>query len=335
MAVAEIVSPFHRRDHYILPPIGEVIPQIHDRIPPTSSGSIQGYSSSRLPQSPTGQGPLSASSSIASSPKRHRLSQQASTSSRSPTDQDFADYRSDVHLPQVPQTGRPGTGISPSSEPSNRRLSLASASSFMSLPDSTRSRSYTTTADPYRTPPQLSPYEEHGSEGVTLPSLFGHGQSASYGSHPRDRQIPYDTRYDAPRNYPPPNREMVPISPGYPPSPYSSQSYTPHRHGPYAGQAGPVSNRSPLQASGPHRMNFEMFGDYAEHRSKRRRGNLPKQVTDLLRTWFHEHLSHPYPSEEEKQMLMRRTGLTISQISNWFINARRRTPRPLPRDSDP
>ncbi|KZF21700.1 Homeodomain-like protein, partial [Xylona heveae TC161] len=55
-----------------------------------------------------------------------------------------------------------------------------------------------------------------------------------------------------------------------------------------------------------------------------RRGNLPKQVTDLLRSWFHEHLSHPYPSEEEKQELMQRTGLTMSQVSNWFINARRR-----------
>ncbi|KAL2824324.1 homeobox KN domain-containing protein [Aspergillus pseudoustus] len=70
--------------------------------------------------------------------------------------------------------------------------------------------------------------------------------------------------------------------------------------------------------------NFGILGDPIDPKNKRRRGNLPKPVTDTLRAWFHEHLDHPYPSEEDKQMFMSRTGLTISQISNWFINARRR-----------
>ncbi|KAJ5263972.1 hypothetical protein N7505_007893 [Penicillium chrysogenum] len=70
--------------------------------------------------------------------------------------------------------------------------------------------------------------------------------------------------------------------------------------------------------------NFGIMGDPIDPKTKRRRGNLPKPVTDILRAWFHEHLDHPYPSEEDKQMFMTRTGLSISQISNWFINARRR-----------
>ncbi|KAJ5899754.1 hypothetical protein N7495_004498 [Penicillium taxi] len=70
--------------------------------------------------------------------------------------------------------------------------------------------------------------------------------------------------------------------------------------------------------------NFGIMGDAIDPKSKRRRGNLPKPVTDILRAWFHEHLDHPYPSEEDKQMFMTRTNLSISQISNWFINARRR-----------
>lgn len=57
-----------------------------------------------------------------------------------------------------------------------------------------------------------------------------------------------------------------------------------------------------------------MVGDYPDQRNKRRRGNLPKAVTDILRAWFHEHIQHPYPSEDEKQILMARTGLTISQV---------------------
>ncbi|KAI1096515.1 hypothetical protein F5B19DRAFT_150037 [Rostrohypoxylon terebratum] len=61
-----------------------------------------------------------------------------------------------------------------------------------------------------------------------------------------------------------------------------------------------------------------------EGKQRKRRGNLPKETTDKLRAWFVAHLQHPYPSEEEKHDLMRQTGLQLNQISNWFINARRR-----------
>ncbi|EGX89252.1 homeobox transcription factor, putative [Cordyceps militaris CM01] len=59
-------------------------------------------------------------------------------------------------------------------------------------------------------------------------------------------------------------------------------------------------------------------------KQRKRRGNLPKETTDKLRSWFVAHLQHPYPTEDEKQDLMRQTGLQMNQISNWFINARRR-----------
>ncbi|KAI1807987.1 homeobox KN domain-containing protein [Daldinia bambusicola] len=66
------------------------------------------------------------------------------------------------------------------------------------------------------------------------------------------------------------------------------------------------------------------IGGHYEAKQRKRRGNLPKETTDKLRAWFHSHLSHPYPTEEEKQQLMKQTGLQMNQISNWFINARRR-----------
>ncbi|KAG8736623.1 hypothetical protein FRC10_009120 [Ceratobasidium sp. 414] len=56
----------------------------------------------------------------------------------------------------------------------------------------------------------------------------------------------------------------------------------------------------------------------------RRRGKLPKHVTETLRTWLLSHADHPYPTEEEKKMLCNVTSLTLSQVSNWMINARRR-----------
>lgn len=96
---------------------------------------------------------------------------------------------------------------------------------------------------------------------------------------------------------------------------YTDYPYAPHRH---ASDAGPVHSGmdgSSTHGPGHQQLNFEMVGDYPDHRNKRRRGNLPKAVTDILRSWFHDHISHPYPSEDEKQMLMTRTGLSISQVS--------------------
>ena len=57
-------------------------------------------------------------------------------------------------------------------------------------------------------------------------------------------------------------------------------------------------------------------------RPPRKRGKLPKPVTDYLKDWLHRHSDHPYPSEEEKKALCNATGLSMSQVSNWMINVR-------------
>ena len=62
----------------------------------------------------------------------------------------------------------------------------------------------------------------------------------------------------------------------------------------------------------------------------RKRGKLPKHVTETLRKWLMEHAGHPYPTEDEKKMLCSVTGLTLTQTANWFINARRRILVPAP-----
>lgn len=66
--------------------------------------------------------------------------------------------------------------------------------------------------------------------------------------------------------------------------------------------------------NGYHRpMQFESE-DMTSQVPKKRRGNLPRDVTDMLKQWFEEHMAHPYPTEEEKQMLCRRTGLAMTQV---------------------
>lgn len=52
----------------------------------------------------------------------------------------------------------------------------------------------------------------------------------------------------------------------------------------------------------------------------RKRGKLPKETTDYLKSWLHRHSEHPYPSEDEKKQLCSATGLSMSQVSNWMIN---------------
>ncbi|KAK1826271.1 hypothetical protein QBC39DRAFT_376706 [Podospora conica] len=64
--------------------------------------------------------------------------------------------------------------------------------------------------------------------------------------------------------------------------------------------------------------------DVMDRKPRKRRGNLPKETTDFLFKWLESHASHAYPTEDEKQWMMRQTGLQLNQISNWFINARRR-----------
>nr|XP_027221274.1 homeobox protein homothorax-like isoform X2 [Penaeus vannamei] len=87
-------------------------------------------------------------------------------------------------------------------------------------------------------------------------------------------------------------------------------------------EAGDASNASIGSGEGTEE-------DEDNKKNQKKRGIFPKVATNILRAWLFQHLTHPYPSEDQKKQLAQDTGLTILQVNNWFINARRRIVQPL------
>lgn len=73
---------------------------------------------------------------------------------------------------------------------------------------------------------------------------------------------------------------------------------------------------------------FQQMSMMESHPWRPQRG-LPERSVSVLRAWLFEHFLHPYPSDVDKHILARQTGLSRSQVSNWFINARVRLWKPM------
>ncbi|OIW10983.1 hypothetical protein TanjilG_22790 [Lupinus angustifolius] len=76
---------------------------------------------------------------------------------------------------------------------------------------------------------------------------------------------------------------------------------------------------------------FHQMGMMEQEAWRPQRG-LPERSVNILRAWLFEHFLHPYPSDADKQLLARQTGLSRNQVSNWFINARVRLWKPMVED---
>ena len=232
-------------------------------------------------------------------------------------------YRLPMH------SGPPQSGYSPSSSP-------APSSPYIDEPISRNG--YHSTA------PHSSFQSRQGeSAGLPPPPPPYYNQYNTLNGHP--------TSYDTVRGYSNGdgcrdvyyNSSPVEKPPYHPSSStYGSTSYSYHMTPSYNGNQYQNSYGWPVQ--------FESE-DVTSQVPKKRRGNLPRNITDMLKQWFEEHLAHPYPTEEEKQMLCARTGLAMTQvsgfartlgqgadsgaqISNWFINSRRRRVPELEKQAD-
>ncbi|XP_066290376.1 iroquois-class homeodomain protein IRX-6-like isoform X1 [Branchiostoma lanceolatum] len=65
------------------------------------------------------------------------------------------------------------------------------------------------------------------------------------------------------------------------------------------------------------------YGSYAAMDGARRK-NATRETTATLKAWLLEHRKNPYPTKGEKIMLAIITKMTLTQVSTWFANARRR-----------
>ena len=64
--------------------------------------------------------------------------------------------------------------------------------------------------------------------------------------------------------------------------------------------------------------------------SKAKSASLPSVTVEYLKAWMMsaEHIAHPYPTEQEKVEIMNDTGIELKQLTNWFVNNRKRYWKP-------
>jgi hypothetical protein len=65
-------------------------------------------------------------------------------------------------------------------------------------------------------------------------------------------------------------------------------------------------------------------------KGQRKSSSLPSETVEYLKAWMMspEHIAHPYPTEPEKANIMADTGIELKQLSNWFVNNRKRYWKP-------
>ena len=69
----------------------------------------------------------------------------------------------------------------------------------------------------------------------------------------------------------------------------------------------------------------EIGGNYDVPQAPQKIGaRFSRESVRILKTWLTNHGRHPYPSDEEREVLQRQTGLNKTQVTNWLANARRR-----------
>ncbi|XP_048752582.2 uncharacterized protein LOC125664086 [Ostrea edulis] len=67
------------------------------------------------------------------------------------------------------------------------------------------------------------------------------------------------------------------------------------------------------------------------HTVRPRSRQLNSKATSIMSNWFEKNLHHPYPTDEQKEMLARQGGISVAQVKAWFANKRNRTSNTKPK----
>ncbi|KAF3011154.1 hypothetical protein E8E13_011494 [Curvularia kusanoi] len=200
-------------------------------------------------------------------------------------------------------------------------------------------------ADPARARQQSAGPSHHRP---SLPYLPASAQHVRHQSQPVAQGIPsyqvpptHSQRMAAPGSFaqpPPPASMMYERRPSYYQDPHMQQ----HAY-PYEDRRESVYYPAQAYAAAPPAGYEQGYYDvrFQQHVgvdhtnfNRKRRGNLPKEATNVLKEWFAANRASPYPTEDQKMDLCRLTNLTLNQVSNWFINARRRAPQKEQRERE-
>jgi hypothetical protein len=157
--------------------------------------------------------------------------------------------------------------------------------------------------------------------GRTL-SVYDHAYLPPYAPHvpypPHDPYVPPPPHLYSHSHYTYPT---VYLPPSYvPPQHYGEQN--PYYETPYV----PPPNAEPyyLQPANVRRevKKIERGIKKTKSRTNRRPRTLPDEATRILKQWYDAHYDNPYPTYEDKQEMMKLTGLNFMQVNTWFINKR-------------
>ncbi|KAK2842872.1 hypothetical protein Q5P01_013072 [Channa striata] len=113
-------------------------------------------------------------------------------------------------------------------------------------------------------------------------------------------------------------------------APYSGSAPSPgfNSHLPYGGEPRAAATLNSFVSPGydASSLDYHPFGTLGPYPygDPAYRKNATRDATATLKAWLNEHRKNPYPTKGEKIMLAIITKMTLTQVSTWFANARRR-----------
>jgi len=97
---------------------------------------------------------------------------------------------------------------------------------------------------------------------------------------------------------------------------------------------GPMPGKTSKRTREPPDDEDEQDTSEPDPKRQRTRDRLPRPAVEILMSWLRDHLDSPFPTADDKARLAASSKLSVSQVSQWFTNARRRVVKELRHSSE-